>query len=300
MSSCQKDLSPKDEVITAVVASDANSPLKSHSLTFSSNYPVNPGEVPPFSFTKIQYPDARVKSIRMLSRKNPIYPGFAKEAVELIGNFTYAANTGSDKDFAPHLAFLKGTSEVWEYYKTSTGAAARKSISKKNVDLKFYLLSTGYCTLIQDWALPGHPSILFIGYTAPQNQSIYVVEVGPTILFTNRDQYGNILSFQLSYNQSHSYFRINYDYSKPRGTKNFNFIPSQNLISQEFSLLEVMQWLPQSTHQRKSAGGIFEINGNWFSQDQVYKNYQFDANGNLFSLTYGDNILQKTTWHVQP
>ncbi len=113
------------------------------------------------------------------------------------------------------------------------------------------------------------------------------------------DQFGNITSFEVSRNPEH-YFHIEYDYSAVRGTKNFSFIPSQNLISQEYSLLEVMQWLPQNTHQRKSAGGAFLVNGVYVNQEQVYKNYQFDTNGNQTSLTYGDNILQKTTWHVQP
>ena len=52
LSSCQKDLSPKDGVNTAVVASEANSALKSHKLTFASNYAVNPRRSSTFQLYK--------------------------------------------------------------------------------------------------------------------------------------------------------------------------------------------------------------------------------------------------------
>jgi len=317
LSSCQKDLASKDEVITAVVASDANSPLKSHSLTFTSNYAVNPGEVPPFSFTKIQYPDARVKSIRMLSRKNPIYPGFAKEAVELIGNFTYAAKTKVEGPWnSVHLAYLKGTKEVWEYYKLPNGAGARRSVSKTNVDLKFYLNAAGYC--LQVTALNGEESYPYskeyalvnlyyldkepVGY--PYMASLLVRD-GQREAFRSYDAVldasSDVLTFTPILNRKLSTVTISYDYNIPRGSKNYSFIPTQNLLSQEYSLLEVMQWLPQPTHQRKTGAGTFYLpNGTKIVQGQVYQNYKFDANGNQTSLTYGDNVLQKTTWHVQP
>jgi len=303
---CQKEIAVKDLTKNVTVSNEANSPLQSHSISFTSDYPVKPGEVPPFSFTKTLYPDARVRTIRMLSRKNPIHPAFRKEAVELIGTFTYSANTGPDKAYYPHLANLKGTSEVWEYYRTPSGQGARRSILKKPVDLYFQLTRAGYCGTIVDGNYPA--LILFIGY-APDNHTIYEIDLksydqdslGITrTIWPIIDEYNNILRFEFPYNTVDSYYRIEYDYSVLTGVKNYNYIPSQNLISQEYSLLEVMQWLPQSYHQRKSAGGSFKVNGQWVTQDQVYKNFQFDSNGNLRSLTYGDNVLQKTTWHVQP
>ena len=301
LSSCQKDLTSKDEVITAVVASDANSPLKSHTLTFTSDYPVKPGEVPPFSFTKTQYSDARIKTIRMLSRKNPIHPEFKKEAVELIGTFTYAPNTIGYYPDAPHLAYLNGTSEVWEYYKTPAGVGTRKSISKKNVNFRFFITPEGYCMAIEDLTSGTAETVLQVGYNPDRPHVIDIINVpASTLYYPNYDQYGNVTGFHFPYGEPQSYLHISYDYSSPRGNKNFSFIPSQNLISQEFSLLEVMQWVPQPTHARKSAGGIFKVNGVKVYQDQVYKNYMFDVNGNQKSLTYGDNILQKTSWHVQP
>jgi hypothetical protein len=295
-------------VITAVVASDANSPLKSHTVTFTSDYPVKPGEVPPFSFTKTQYPDARIRTIRMLSRKNPIHPGFKKEAVELIGTFTYAPNTDPDDSTAyPHLAFLKGTSEVWEYYKNSSGAGERRSIQKSNVDLRIALTAEGWCGTVRDLILDRED--LRITYKDGPPKTFDVIYLGhrfgagieeTKVLYASTDLYGNLFSFYFPDTGMDSYFNIKYDYSIPRNSKNYSFIPSQNLISQDFSLMEVMQWLPQPAHQRKSANGMFLAIDHWVIQEQVYKNYQFDTNGNQTSLTYGDNILQKTTWHVQP
>lgn len=89
-----------------------------------------------------------------------------------------------------------------------------------------------------------------------------------------------------------------YDYTVPATNKRYNYIPSQNLISQPFSLLEVMQWLPPSTHQRKGVTGTFYPYNNSYkvAQSQTYKNHKFDSKGNLLSYTYADNAPQKTTW----
>jgi len=302
-SGCQKQFTSKDEVTTVVVASDAVSPLKCHTLTFTSDYPAKPGEVPPFSFRKTQYPDARIKTIWMISRRFPIHPAFKKEAVELIGTFTYAANNTQNRPSAPHLAFLKGTREVWEYYKTPAGAGARRSISKENLNWKFYFSARGYCVGLVDLdktrpsggEVPIEEYLLEVVYNTenPDQVDLY------TYSYPYHDQYGNTISFYFPYGGMTSYFRITYDYTAPRGSKNYSYIPSQNLISQEVSLVEVMQWFPPGTHARKSAGGTFPVNGVYVNQDQVYKNYQFDAKGNQISVTYGDNVLQKTTWHCQ-
>ena len=316
LSSCQKDLTSKDEVITAVIASDANSPLKSHKLTFASNYAVNPGEVPPFSFTKTQYSDARIKTIRMLSRKNPIYPGFKKEAEELIGNFTYGAFRGDS--VTPNLAFLTGTNETWEYYKLPSGAGARRSVGKKAINWRFKLDVNGICRTIEDLNLPTvyGPKIIFDWNPNSTNHNSHLIrnytdrngnDSARKFGFFALDEYGNILRFRQNYssdlvqNPGESSVIISYDYSIPRGSKNYSFIPTQNLVCQEFSLLEVMQWIPQPTHQRTTGTGVFMLaNRSVVTQSQTYKNYKFDANGNQTSLTYGDNVLQKTTWHVQP
>ena len=241
----------------------------------------------------------------MLSRMYQNYADYKKQGVELIGTFTYG----------PKLAYLKGTSQVWEYYKTSAGAAARRSISKKNVDLKFLINPQGYCDTIIDLVQPREqpwlePDVLVInknGLNQEQIKSTYrFVENGGMYIYEdfkypNYDQFGNIISFKRDgpYETS-SYFTAEYDYDIPRESKNYSFIPSQNLISQEYSLLEVMQWRPQPTHQRKSVAGVFWYhNINWVEQKQSYKNYRFDNKGNQISVTYSDNILQKTSWSCQ-
>lgn len=307
--SCRKTITPEKSETAAVVASDANSPLKSHSITFKSDYPVKPGEVPPFTFTKTQYPDSRIKTIYMLSRKNPIHPAFKKEAVELIGTFTYGSNPGNAE--APNIAYLKGTSEVFEYYKNPNGTGAKKSVSKKNVNYKINLSSEGYCVDVVDLNVPYEDNLLLSVLYLPNRTIDKIITYAPNIIQGNgieafyygiQDQYGNLTSFWNPYDEPNtkSYFRVTYDYTKPRGTKNLSYTPSQNLISQEYSLCEVMQWLPQTSHLRKTGGGTFFVNKVAVNQDQVYKNYMFDANGNETSVTYADNVLQKTTWHVQP
>jgi hypothetical protein len=311
-SSCRKNLSSKDEVITAVVASDANSPLKAHSLTFTSNYPIKPAEVPPFSFTKTQYPDARVRTIRMLSRAWSIYPGYPKGAIELIGTFTYASNPGGKildrpvAGIAPHLAYFKGTTEVLGY----DNPGKPESVFKRNVNYQIFLSKEGYCLVIRDLDQQydpleisyyyEHPSI--IANIVTREYSTSQIKIHDAII----DQYGNITGFRKTSDpqfQPQSWFTITYDYTKPRGSKNFSYIPSQNLVSQEFSLMEVMQWLPRETHQRAGASGVFIMENpqqTQITQSQIYRNFKFDVNGNQTSLTYGDNVLQRTSWHVQP
>ena len=333
--SCQKTLTPEKEVTTAIVASNANSPLKSHTLSLTTDYPIKPGEVPPFYFVKTLYSDHRVRTIKMLSRAYPIHRAFPKHALETIGTFTYAANIGDDKAGAPHLAFLKGTREVFEYYKNPNGTGARRSVKKWNLDLKFYLTSQGYCSQVKDLRFPvagwlPQQVLLILYYPENPNAIEYMSErvrsadgqlLGANHVAANNDSYGNIITagniVAQGYNIPHpdyparpagnaDQFEISYDYTAPAGTKNYSYIPSQNLISQDFSLVEVMQWLPKATYQRKTAGGRFRENpflqfqDQFVYQDQVYKNFQFDANGNQKSLTYGDNILQKTTWDFQP
>jgi hypothetical protein len=248
----------------------------------------------------------------MLSRNNPIHPAFKKEAVELIGTFTYAANPSPDEYLTnAHLAFLKGTSEVWEYYRTSTGAPGKRSVSKRTINYRFHLNALGYCTAVIDLdrSRPDETSYWYaleILYPLGSGWTLQVMtttRIGDmdveNYIWPEPDPYGNNISFTKVYTQPDSYYRITYDYLIPRGNKNYSFIPSQNLISQEYSLLEVMQWLPLGTHQRKAAGGTFKVDGQWVNQDQVYKNFQFDANGNQTSVTYGDDIVQRTTWHCQ-
>lgn len=303
--SCQKDLSPKEEFVNGeIVSSDALTPLPCHTTAFISNYPVKAGEVPPFRFSKTLYVDSRVKTINMLSRVYPIHSQYKKHAVELIGTFSYG----------PGVAYLKGTSQVWEYYKTSTGAGAKRSISKKNVSYKFYFTAAGYSKKVTAVASAEREVLAVYFDSDPQLVSgIYLPEdpiklEGAAYYYPIYDKYNNLLSYDLPYNRWASRLSYTYDYTIPRNGKNYSFIPSQNLISQEYSLLEVMQWLPQSNHQRKSVSGIFfpykkstyPFNtGQKVVQTQYYFNYKFDSRKNQISLTYADNVLQKTTWFCE-
>lgn len=292
--------------IEATVSNASLLPLPCHSKTFLTEYPVKPGEVPPFRFTKILWPDTRVKSINMYSRVYPIYPGYQKQAVQLTGTFTYATNQ----------AFLKGTAKTWEYFRNSSGAADKRLIATKDINWFFYINSNGFCDYMEDRNRvvgAGNPPIvdnriLDITYDNQNPFKINVIDVirygsefdQSAHLVANHDQYGNILSFNLPHHPRHSSTTYSYDYSLQRGSKNYSFIPSQNLISQEYSLLEVMQWVPQPTHQRNGVAGVFFLpNGTKVVQSQVYKNYQFDSEGNQTSVTYGDNVPQRTTWYCK-
>lgn len=302
--SCQKDLSIKEKEasLSATVSSDALLPLPCHSTSFITDYPIVVGMVPPFTFTKTLYSDTRVKTINMVTRKYPIHQFFNRESIELSGQFSYG----------PNRAYLKGTKKRWLYYNFGNGVM-KQLISTKNVNLKFYINAEGYCTRITDLNNLSGPSesqeadVLIILYSAPSTvQSISVAEdpelmVGNQYYYPVYDQYGNVITFSTPYNPRAANLIYTYDYTKPRGTKNYSYIPSQNWISQEYSLLEVMQWLPQSNHQRKSVAATFWLpnTNDKITQSQVYKNYQFDAKGNMTSVTYGDNVPQRTTWYCK-
>lgn len=306
--SCKKDLSIDQNSINAdPISTDALTPLPCHSTNFVTNYPVKPGEVPPFRFTKTLYSDSRVKSINMLSRANPIHSAYKNQAYELIGTFSYSYRK----------ATFVGTSQLWEYYKTSSGAAGRKSISKKKWEYQFEFNEHGYCNVILGIDGPdmqNYHELLYIQYNKSNPAAIEFVKVNENPYVTPERYYsaindskGNLLSFEGSEQwggyASRFYSRpsFTYDYTIPATNKRYNYIPTQNLISQHYSLLEVMQWLPSTTHQRKTAAGIFYPYNNGYKivQSQTYKNQRFDGKGNLVSYTYGDNVLQKTTWYCK-
>jgi hypothetical protein len=295
--SCQKDLSDKEESKSLSVASDALLPLPCHSTSFVSDHPIEPGKQPPFKFTKTLYSDTRVKTINMLSRAVPNHPAYKKQMWETIGQFAYATNK----------ATFTGTKQLWEYYKTSTGAGARKSISKKNISLTFHFNSNGYVFNVHNNYAQSLPSdALLIEYNPSNPHSIADIEItsasaeGPKLYDPQSDQFGNmryLFTTGYPYNPG---LVFTYDYTAPRGSKNYSFIPTQNWISFEYNLCEVMQWLPQPMHQRKTVNVEFWINPTTeIIQGQQYKNYKFDSKGNQTSLTYGDNILQKTTWYCK-
>jgi hypothetical protein len=307
LASCQKDLLPDETSSQSLtVSSDAVAPLPCNTTAFSSNYAAVAGQVPPFKFSKTLYSSGRVKTINMLSRVFPIHTVYKKYAYELIGTFTY---------FTTNAVRFVGTRETWEYYKTSATTGSRQSLAKTPVKYLFKFNESGYCYSIINEA--SNKEVLNITYDDGLNGGVRnavtfifvgedaTAEEGGKFYYPSNDQYGNNISYDLPYNRWSSRITYTYDYTIPRGSKKYSFIPTQNLISQEYSLLEVMQWLPQPSHQRKTVSGIFYPykkstypfnTGQKVVQSQTYKNYKFDVKGNQTSLTYADNVLQKTTW----
>ena len=299
---CQKDLSVKEDAVNGeTVSNDALYPLPCHSTSFVTAYPIKPGEVPPFRFTKTLYADTRVKTINMLSRVNSKHWMLKQQAYELNGRFTYSIN----------MAHFTGTRETWEYYTTPSGTAGQRSVGKIPVSYTFQFDSGGHCV----WVKTNGETSLTIEYDySGTPKAIKGIEVyangGIYRSYTAiRDSFGNVLTYRSSVpdDKYSSTVIYSYDYKQPAIGKTFNYVPSQNLISQEFSILEAMQWVPSvATHVRKTVSGVFfpQSTPGWPSnykiiQTQTYKNHQFDSKGNLLSYTYADNVLQKTTWYCK-
>jgi hypothetical protein len=292
--SCQKKIDTTGGELTSVtISSDAILPLACHSTNFVTEYPLVAGQMPPFRFTKTLYADTRVKTINMLSRAVPNYSSIPKQMYETIGTFTYG----------PKKATLAGTRQLWEYYRTTTGASARKSIWKKNISLTFKFNDNGYCYVVFNNLMTEYALDISYDYYNPNAIQFISVREGSVegqekYYYANNDTYGNTLSYKMYYDPYGSRVLTTYDYTRPRNGRNLSYSPTQNLISQEYSLLEVMQWLPQPTHLRKSISGEFYPFYSTFKvvQTQYYKNYVFNSNKNLVSYSYADNVRQKTTW----
>jgi hypothetical protein len=310
LASCQKSLDAEpDPAITKLISNDAMVTLPCYSTSFVTNYPVLPGKVPPFRFTKTLYADSRVKTINVLSRANPIHSKYKPQAYEIVGTFSYGTNS----------ATLVGTTQLWEYFTTSSGAAGRKLISKKGLSWTFTFHSNGYCSGIKDNYRSGDPyfatlNIIYVGNTKAIQYIQNIDGTGDMELLN--DRYGNPLAYVPTWYSLCFASRVNYkyDYTKPTTGKRYSYIPTQNWFGQRYSMAEIMQWIPQSTHQRISVAAEFYpypiansdccgspcLPGPKVLQTQYYKNHKFDLKGNLISYTYADNVLQKTTWFCKP
>jgi hypothetical protein len=296
---CEKYVDSGDD--PGEIPTDTLTTRSCDSIVFATDYPVQPGKVPPFSFTKTLYPDSTVKTIRMIARALPDYNhnmySYGLMAYETIGTFTYS----------PNAAKFTGTTEIWEYYTTSTGATGRKSYEKKNRDFDFSLNASGYCTLITErdslilelkYDNPGLPNTLS-SLTKYYPQDEHYEEFKFDI-----DSIGNPLKIG---SENPYYPSISFDYDYSRSGDHYNYSPTQYAVCQEYSLLEVMQWVPTSKNPRKSvavhflgvdSSGNSESSGDLYvvTQVQNYKNHVYDTDKNLVSYTYDDNVLQKTTW----
>lgn len=304
--SCQKKIEAPGESINGDVVESQNGVYLEpcHSTSFVTSYPVQAGKVPPFKFTKTHYPSGRVRTINMLTRAHPIHAAFKPQAWEVIGTFTYNL-----KD----VAYFTGTKQLWEYYRTSTGASARRSIVKKNMKLTFYFFTeehyaapVGTVNLVSN-ELARKDIVLWL---SPWFVEFYVGESSdePALNWRGGEDYVNHkLIFESDvYPADPDYYKLKKRLTfglepESLAVNNLSYQPTQNWISLEFTQCEVMNWLPPQFHghtQRKSVAVMFYPYGNGASvvQSQVYKNHKYDAKGNLLSYTYGDAVLQKTTW----
>lgn len=304
---CQKkiDVAAEADVLNGDVVESNNGIYVEpcHSTTFVTNYPIQAGKVPPFKFTKTHYASGRVKTINMLSRAHPIHSVYKPQAWEVIGAFTYNLK---------NEAYFVGTKQLWEYYKTPTGAAAKRSIVKKNMKLRFaflaernYAAGAGSCNIVYN-ELANNDIVLWI---SPLYAECVVGESSDEPAMTwyssNEDNFG-LQNFQTNVDpRSPDYYKlkkkINIVYEGTSSTKRMSYQPTQNWISLEFSLLEVMGWLPTNLFPngiRRSVAVEFYpyANSTRVVQSQLYRNHKYDAKGNLISYTYADNVLQKTTW----
>lgn len=308
--SCNKNIEKPAAVINGDVVESNNGVYAEpcHATVFTTNYATLPGKVPPFRFTKTQYPSGRIRTINMLSRANPIHNAFKPQAWEVIGTFTYNL-----KD----EAYFVGTKQLWEYYKTSTGSAARKSIVKKNMKLRFrffteedYAPPVGSCNYVAneldrtDFALHLDPweGRLTVGKSSDEPNMTFASQWPD-----NSDEYKLVLQSQTDENTIPTDYRLRkritftYLTSRSQGSyRKHSYQPTQNWISMEFTLVEVMGWLPPGFRQSSPRASVsvefYTSPTTKIVQSQVYKNQKYDAGAKLLSYTYGDNILQKTTW----
>lgn len=307
--SCQKKIDvPADSGSIngdLVTSENALYPEPCHSLSFSTNYPIVAGKTPPFRFTKTQYASGRIKTINMLSRANPNHVAFKQQAWEVIGTFTY----WSDK------ARLVGTKQLWEYYKTATGTAARRSIVKRNIDLTFaFGLGEPYDGTIEGEVksvfnnVEGKQALRMLRNGAVHNPFEIEVLQGsdePENYFEAWHEWDGTQDVTIGSNSSswalRKLIRIKYS-PNPRFVEGYRaYQPTQNWISLEYTLCEVMGWVGwhglDGGDERSSVEVSFHPYNTAYKvvQSQVYKNHRY-AGANLLSYTYGDNVLQKTTW----
>lgn len=323
--SCQRSLDTGKQSINGKVveSNDGVYLFPCHSTSFTTNYTTQPGKFPPFRFTKTLYPSGRVKTINMLSRANPNHPAFKQQAWEVIGTFTYDLK---------NKAFFVGTKELWEYYVTPTGTAGKKSIIKKEMNLTFVFFSDstgadyaqpiGYCKQVINnikhaTALSMNVRIGCCGW--PMRISVLSGSDEPQNYFEALEggvdmpipQNTAVISSMDGFERNEDNVparpipadyrlrkRIKFTLTPNSKAKNICYQPTQNWISLEYTICEAMGWLGFQTGQRASVSVEFYPynNATKVTQSQVYKNHIYNTTGSLLSYTYGDNILQKTTW----
>ncbi len=328
LSSCKKDIKAPESINAETISSEGaivTDPC--HATAFSTNYATVAGKFPPFKFTKTQYASGKIKTINMISRANPNHSAFKQQAWEVIGTFTYFSNK----------AQLKGTKQLWEYSKSSTGAAIKKSILKKNIDLTFSFGTQPYNDYGGTMDGTAYNKVYEVrnnlegklalrmkrnSYSTWEEGTLFIEVLAgsdePDNYFEATAKYpdGNLSSITIT---SHNVtqrampkswglrktitFKYNPSYYFEPERQRF-YQPTQNWISMEYNLCEVMNWIGFGGLDGSGYGGernfvevkFYPYNTSSLSvQSQVYKNHRYGGN-NLLSYTYGDNVLQKSTW----
>ncbi len=298
LAGCQKDLSNKQDVpASSTVSSDVLLPLPFHSVSFATDYPAN--SVQPFSFTKTLYSDTRVYKLQMNVRGNVNSPYFGSTAII---NYDYQFAYSTNK-----ATFTRKAKRSYE--------AAFPQANKYECTFN----NDGYCTEIRYVGPPPSwqddsfdPVRLTLTYSGKKLTKIWShFTDGPDEYSTSvgtwnvvYDANGNVSTIKPEIGtlpQS----SVSYTYNLNK-KGNYCYMPTQYLISQWFSLLEVMQWVPMQVNERKSvslkvdfidwSGGTEHSVNRTIVQGQRYYNHKYDANGNLIYYTYGDNVAQKIAW----
>lgn len=284
--SCRKNLnSDPDASITSSISSNALAPLKYHAISFTTGYPLLPGKVPPFTFTKTLYSDTRVKTLYMKSRFDANTASSTNQYY--VWNYTFTYGTSSAK--------AKGTRKL---YNAKTGLLVRTFQD----DLSFTFNSLGICTKI---TRQGNAEPLYYLLANSSVEMVFNTELYGFVGY--KDSRGNVARYEGAWMSGYGNF-ITYTYDlsvAPKGSVFYQ--PTQYALDHWYSLLEVMQWAPaKMRNPRKSVTLAIsspipgEIEGyptpHHIYQGQKYLNHRYDVNGNLTSYTYGDGVLQKITW----
>jgi hypothetical protein len=293
MSSCKKEIGQSPASVNAdPIASNALQPLAFHATSFSSNYPMVTGKIPPFKMTKTLYSDNRVNSLKMVTRAVPNISSSAQRYYDWDYQISYTNNR----------AQVSGSRKLYNVSATGVRSLVTTLWSTLYVDFN----SAGYCTEIyRIWGAtdqtPEYKQLaLSLTYDATGKRLVNI-----NAYDWNDDPHDTYKSFAVSSYASGTIFRIksratidevNYSYNMQLTDDFFFYQPTQYAINQWYGFLEVMQWIPMPKMARTSVTLTFPSGSNKIVQSQKYINHKYDLNKNLISYTYGDNVLQKTTW----
>jgi len=297
--SCKKSAVEETQLNESNGATISNlAPLKYHAVSFTTNYKTLPGMVPPFSFTKTLYPDSRVATLKMLSRSIPNHPSNKQRAYDWNVNFTYSTKASKMTGIRKLLEYsidpikktgvvteIKTETLVYDFAFNNNGFCASIS-TKGNMFLNTLLGDESVDTTIQMIQLygPGYYSEI-----SPNTETIFYY-------FENQNATPPAFSTWTPYNGP-TENQLGITYQPKYNGKTLLYLPTQYTLSQEYSLLEVMQWLPIPKIERKAISLEFWTPARQkVTQRQSYYNHVYDKNGCLISYTYGDNVQQKITW----